>query len=145
MSEPIDTLSVGVNLTFRLWDGGLRRANLEQALARRRQAEQRQRDTARAVVVEVEQAFLNLSTRRSTLTALEDQLRFARENYGAVERQFKYGLANSVDVVDANTLLTTAERQLADARLSLALSRLELERATGTFLVAHGPKTTARD
>jgi outer membrane protein TolC len=45
-----------------------------------------------------------------------------------------------VDVVDANTLLTTAERQLADARLSLALSRLELERATGSFLVAHGPK-----
>lgn len=90
--------------------------------------------------MEVERAFLGLSTRQSTLTALEDQLRFARENYTAVERQFKFGLANSVDVVDANTLLTTAERQLADARLSLQLSRLELERATGTFLVAHGPK-----
>lgn len=138
--EPVDSLSVGINLTFKLWDGGLRRANLEQALARQRQAEQQQRDTARAIIVEVERAFLNLSTRQSTLTALEDQLRFARENYTAVERQFKYGLANSVDVVDANTLLTTAERQLADARLSLQLSRLELERATGTFLVAHGPK-----
>lgn len=143
--EPVDTLSVGVNLTFRLWDGGLRRANLEQALARKRQAEQQQRDTARAIIVEVERAFLNLSTRRSTLTALEDQLRFARENFTAVERQFKFGLANSVDVVDANTLLTTAERQLADARLSLALSRLELERATGTFLLAHGPKKPVQE
>jgi outer membrane protein len=139
--EPVDSLSVGVNLTFRLWDGGLRRANLEQALARQRQAEQQQRDTARAIIVEVERAFLNLSTRQSTLAALKDQLRFAKENFTAVERQFKYGLANSVDVVDANTLLTTAERQLADARLSLELSRLELERATGTFLVAHGPKS----
>jgi outer membrane protein len=138
--EPIESLSVGVNLTFRIYDGGLRRANLEQALARKRQAEQQQRDTARAVGVEVERAYLNLSTRKSTLTALEKQLRFALENYKAVERQFKYGMANSVDVVDANTLLTTAERQLADARLSLAFSRLELERATGTFLLAHGPK-----
>jgi outer membrane protein len=138
--EPVDRLSVGVNLTFRIWDGGLRRANLEQALARQRQAEQQQRDTARAIIVEVERAFLGLSTRQSTLAALKDQLRFAKENFTAVERQFKYGLANSVDVVDANTLLTTAERQLADARLSLELSRLELERATGTFLVAHGPK-----
>jgi outer membrane protein len=138
--EPIENLSVGVNLTFRLYDGGLRRANLEQALARKRQAEQQQRDTARAIGVEVERAYLNLSTRQSTLTALEEQLRFALENYKAVERQFKYGLANSVDVVDANTLLTTAERQLADARLSLAFSRLELEHATGVFLLAHGPK-----
>jgi outer membrane protein len=137
--EPIESLSVGVNLTFRLYDGGLRRASLEQALARKRQAEQQQRDTARAIGVEVERAYLNLSTRKSTLTALEKQLRFALENYKAVERQFKYGLANSVDVVDANTLLTTAERQLADARLSLAFSRLELERATGNFLLAHGP------
>jgi outer membrane protein len=139
--EPIESLSVGLNLTFRIYDGGLRRANLEQALARERQAKQQQRDTARAIAVEVERAFLGLSTRKSTLAALEEQLRFARENFTAVERQFNYGLANSVDVVDANTLLTTAERQLADARLSLALSRLELQRATGTFLVAHGPKS----
>jgi outer membrane protein len=138
--EPVENLSVGLNLTFRIYDGGLRRANLEQALARQRQAKQQQRDTARAIIVEVERAFLSLSTRKSTLAALEEQLRFAIENFSAVERQFNYGLANSVDVVDANTLLTTAERQLADARLSLALSRLELERATGSFLVAHGPK-----
>jgi outer membrane protein len=138
--EPIESLSVGLNLTFRIYDGGLRRASLEQALARKRQAEQQQHDTVRAIQVEVERAYLNLSTRKSTLTALEEQLRFALENYKAVERQFKYGLANSVDVVDANTLLTTAERQLADARLSLALSRLELERAMGIFLLAHGPK-----
>lgn len=138
--EPLESLSVGVNLTFQIYDGGLRRANVAQANARLRQAEQAKRDTARAIIVEVERAYLNLSTRQSTLTALKDQLRFARENYTAVERQFNFGLANSVDVVDANTLLTTAERQLADARLSLALSRLELERALGTFLVTHGPK-----
>lgn len=138
--EPVENLSIGLNLTFRIYDGGLRRANLEQALARQRQAKQQQRDTARAIIVEVERAFLGLSTRNSTLTALEEQLRFAVENYNAVERQFNYGLANSVDVVDANTLLTTAERQLADARLSRALSRLELDRATGSFLLTHAPK-----
>lgn len=67
----------------------------------------------------------NYCPRFKILKSLEDQLTFARDNYNATSKQFEFGLANSIDVVDANTLLVTSERQLADLRL---------KRATGTLL-----------
>lgn len=62
------------------------------------------------------------------------QLTFAEDNYKAVSKQFEFGLANSIDVMDANTLLVTAERQLTDSRYNYKLSDLRLKRATGMLL-----------
>jgi len=68
------------------------------------------------------------------LDALSDQVTFAGFNYEAVLKQFRFGLANSVDVVDANTSLVTAERQLSDARYTYQLAILKLNRTQGLFL-----------
>jgi len=75
-----------------------------------------------------------MKTRKSIINSLEDQLAFSRENYEAVTKQFEHGLSNSVDVVDANTLLVTSHRQLSDARYSYRLAELKLERTKGSFL-----------
>jgi len=64
----------------------------------------------------------------------EAQVAFAEDNYKAISKQFEHGIANSIDVMDANTLLVTAERQLADARYNYQLAILKLKRATGTLL-----------
>ncbi|KAF0122194.1 MAG: outer membrane efflux protein, partial [bacterium] len=42
--------------------------------------------------------------------------------------------ANSIDVMDANTLLVTAERQFVDAAYNHKLSILRIERVTGRLL-----------
>ena len=42
--------------------------------------------------------------------------------------------ANSVDVVDANTLLVTSETELSEAIYNGQLAGLNVERAKGTFL-----------
>ena len=81
----------------------------------------------------MEQAYRLFSTQQNTLSALKDQLQFADENYAAVTKQFDNGLANSVDVVDANTLLVTAQQQLVDAVLGLTWTRLGIDRARGTL------------
>ena len=70
----------------------------------------------------------------SVLKSLEDQLKFANDNYNAVSKQFKYGLANSIDVMDANTLLVTSETELAKSIYNKQLAGLNVERAKGTFL-----------
>jgi outer membrane protein len=51
-----------------------------------------------------------------------------------VSQQFKHGLSNSVDMMDANTLLVSAERELADAEFGFKLSIIRLKRAIGSFL-----------
>ncbi len=129
-----DALSIALNLTFTIYDGGLRNAELKEVLAQKRQARLAIEDLSKQIAIEIEQAYLELLTNQSILKSLEDQLEFARENYNAVSKQFKNGLADSLDVMDANTLLVTSQKQLSESQYDFQLAQLKLERAKGTFL-----------
>lgn len=124
----------GLTLTYPFFEGGLRRAEVSQARSQLRQAELLLRDTAKTVNVEVENAYLELITQRGILKSLQDQLAFATENFNAVTRQFEFGLASSLDVIDANNLLVTAQRQMANADYGYQLAIFRLKRATGVIL-----------
>ena len=129
-----DRLWAKIGLQFSIFDGGLRRAELNQSRSMNRQAELGVSALKKQIAVEVDEAFFDFITRKNTITALADQLTFARENLKAVTHQFDFGLANSVDVVDANTLQVTAERRLAEAVFDSHLAVLKIERATGQLL-----------
>lgn len=124
----------GLKLNFPFFEGGLRKAEVREAGAKQRQAELSLEDLKKTINVEVENAYLDFMTQKGVLKSLEDQLTFARDNYNAISKQFEFGLANSIDVMDANTLLVTAERQLAGAKYNYQLSILRVKRATGTLL-----------
>jgi len=129
-----DALSIGVNLAFTIYDGGLRNAELKEVLAQKRQVRLAIENISKQIAVEIEQAYLELLTHQSVLKSLEDQLEFARENYNAVSKQFKNGLSDSLDVMDANNLLVTSQKQLSESQYDFQLAQLNLERAKGTFL-----------
>ena len=131
-----ESISVGVMLNFTIFDGGLRKAEIKESLAKNRQAELAEKELSKEIATEVEDAYLYLHTQMSVLKSLEDQLKFANDNYNAVSKQFKYGLANSIDVMDANTLLVTSETELSKAIYNRQLAGLNVERAKGTFLKA---------
>ncbi|MDP2798395.1 MAG: TolC family protein [Deltaproteobacteria bacterium] len=122
-----ETTYGGLRLNFPFFEGGLRRAEVKEAEAKQRQSELIYEDLKKTINIEVENAYLDLITQKEILKSLEDRLTFARDNYNATSKQFEFGLANSIDVMDANTLLVTSERQLADLRL---------KRATGTLLTS---------
>lgn len=124
----------GINLNFAFFEGGLRKAEVREAESRQRQTELFHEDIKKTVGIEVENAYLDFQTQKGVLKSLKDQLIFARDNYNSVSRQYEFGLADSIDVIDANTLLLTAERQVTDAGYSYQLSILRLQRTTGVFL-----------
>jgi outer membrane protein len=129
-----ESVSIGVMLNFTIFDGGLRRAEIKESMAKKRQTELAEKDLSKDIATELEDAYLSLLTQMSVLKSLEDQVKFANSNYDAVLKQFKYGFANSVDVVDANTLLVTSETELSEAIYDGQLAALGVERAKGTFL-----------
>jgi outer membrane protein len=126
----------GLRLTFPFFEGGLRVAEVNEAYAKKRQIEYTYEDSKKSISIEVEAAYLDLITQKGVLKSLGDQFAFARENYNAILKQFENGLANSIDVTDGNTLLLTAERQLADAIYNYQQAILKVKRATGTLLAS---------
>lgn len=130
--------SIGANLTFTLFDGGLRNADVKQALAQNRKAQLALDTVNKNINLEIEGAYLSLITQKSKMESLTDKLKSSQQTYKAVSLQFKHGLSNSVDMMDANTLLVSAERELSDAEFGYKLSQLRLKRTTGTFLTDTG-------
>lgn len=125
---------IQAQLVFTLYDGGLRRAQVRQAQAKQRQATQSLADEKKAVILEANQSFLEFNTAKSTLTNLADEVKFAEENYDAVQMQFKYGMVDSIDIMDANTLLVDAQRRISNARASFYLSILKIIYTQGNIL-----------
>lgn len=123
-----------VALNYPFFEGGLRRAEVREAVIRDRQAGLKMEDLKKTIRIEVETTYLELKNQRGIIKSLEDQLLFAQENYKAVTRQFEMGLANSIDVMDANTLLVSTERQLTTAVYSYQVFKFRMKRATGVLL-----------
>lgn len=124
------------SINFPIFEGGLRRAEVGEAKAKLRQAELQYEDTVKEVFIDVESAYHNYITFRDTIKSLEDEVAYARDNFNSVMKQYQYGLANSIDVTDANTFLVTAERKLMEAQYNYQLAILRLRQATGTLLKA---------
>lgn len=124
----------GIALNFPFFEGGLRKAEVSEAQARERQVALYYEEKRKAIGIEVRSGYLDLVTQKGILQFLNDQLLFARENYRGVDRQFVFGLANSLDVMDANTLLVSAERKVASAEYGYRLALLNMRKATGTLL-----------
>jgi outer membrane protein len=124
------------SINFPIFEGGLRRAEFGEAKAKLRQAELQYEDTIKEVFMDVESAYHNYITFKDTIKSLEDEVTYARDNFNSVSKQYQHGLANSIDVTDANTFLVTAERKLMEALYNYQLSVMRLRQATGTLLKA---------
>jgi len=133
-----DSTYGGVSLNYPFFEGGLRRAEVNEAKTKQRQADLAYRDALKSVQIDVQNAYLDLETQKGIVKFLQDQLVFARDNFNAVSKQFDFGLAHSIDVIDANNLFLSAQRQLADATYNYQVSLLKLKRATGALIETVG-------
>ncbi len=129
-----NTLYGAASLNLVLFDWGFRSASVSQEKARQRSAQLQLQAKTKEVALAVEQAYLMIVTAKSVIAALKDKLRFSRADYEAVSLQFKVGQADSLDIMDSNTVLLNSERELSEAQYVLVLAKIGLERAQGVFL-----------
>jgi outer membrane protein len=105
----------------------VKKAEVRKAQAQLRQAEYSLSDLKREIRVEVENSYIVATTAASVLKPRKAEVEFGKENYSLVSKQFQYGLADSVDVMDANTL---------NAQYVYVLEMLRLKRVTGMLLTS---------
>ena len=71
--------SVGANLTFTIFDGGLRSADIKKAAAMQRQAKLDINATKKRIKLEIENTYLEVGTQKSKLDALKDKLKYSNQ------------------------------------------------------------------
>ncbi len=120
-------------LSFPIFEGMLRTAELAQAKSRLRQSRLSKERLKDEVAVEVRRSVLNLRTLAGEIVHRKDQLRFARETFALASRQFEVGLGTNIDVLDANATLLDAERQLSNTSFDREIAILQLKKSSGLF------------
>jgi outer membrane protein, multidrug efflux system len=129
-------VSLGVSWT--IWDGGLREANLRELSARVVEADALRQLAEARTREEVARSKLELENSLANRAKAEEALRTARETHRLTEANFKVGHATYLEVTDSNSALTSAEVGLVSERLQASLAALRLLKAIGSFEVGQG-------
>jgi outer membrane protein len=106
------TQSLGVNLSGRLYQGGLRTSQYRQQVARIDQARADLRNAVHDVSEEVANAWAAVEVSRAQQIAVRQQLRATQVAYNGVKEEASLGARTTLDVLDA-------EQDLLDAQTSL--------------------------
>ncbi len=126
MKDDMEDTYITGSLVFTLYDGGLRRATIKQALLDQKKAEKALTLQEKKIGLDSKTSFLDYETAKSTLDNLQNELKYAEETFNAVQMQYNFGMADSIDIMDANTLLVSAQRRISDARYKYYLSVLRI-------------------
>jgi outer membrane protein TolC len=126
-----DSWDAGVNLTWPLWDGGRRDADVERASQRAEAVRARLAEFDSLVALEIQGHRLAIDTGRAAVAAAEDITEAITEARRVVGERYAAGVALQVEVLDADVALVEAELERTQALAALRLAEAELERARG--------------
>jgi len=129
--SPDGIASAGVVVSWNLADGGRTRHQAE-AIRHRAEAAWRGRaDLESRIRLEVRQAWFDVSETRRRLDVTREAMRRADENLRVTRTRYGLGAATNTEVLDAETLRTTAYRNHHHAAYDAVIAMMRLRRATG--------------
>lgn len=123
--------SVGLSLNWTIFDGGGKIARYKEAKANLEAAQARVRDAELQVWQSVEQSYLNLGEAEERIGAAGKAVESAEENYQLARGRFDAGVANIIELTDAQLALTQAQSTEAQALSDYRIAIANLERALG--------------
>lgn len=124
-----DVALASLVMSWSLFNGTQDAARREQAYALRTEAEYRQREAARAVRLQVDNAYDGVLAARSNLVTAADRLAAAERAFTLVQRRFAEGLATQIEFLSARASFTAAALNQVITRFTFATRVVELERA----------------
>lgn len=123
--------SASATLTIPIFDGRRTEADRLQASAEVAQRLAEYQDQLGRVELDVRQSLINLRTAAQQVAVAERNRRQARDNLGQSQDRLAAGAADTVEVVQAQQTLATAEEDYISGLYSHNLAKLSLARATG--------------
>ena len=123
--------SVGVQVSWPIFDGLRTKGNIDAAQANARIADLQLAQEREDVALEIEQARATFEAARALFTARQENAGEANEAFRLATLRFTRGLSTQLDVSDAQIALMTARTNEARSVYDLYLALAELARAQG--------------
>ena len=128
----------GLTLEIPLFEGFSLRNNIRAAEARLKAARADLRQKEESVISDVWTAFYNMQTAAQQVESSETLLTSAKESFRVSLARYRAGVADIVELLNAQSTLTSARTQRVQARTDLFISYAELLHAIGAELPADG-------
>jgi len=123
--------NIGLTLSWTIFDGFTRGADYKDLMAQAQVADLNVRASMRQVEVDVRDALVSLTSQRASLKQAVTAQQAAQKNAGETAELYRQGLAQALQVADANVRLFEAEVALVSQRYGLGINFLNLEAAMG--------------
>ena len=130
-SSDVRAATIGLHLTVPIYQGGAVNSRVREAIAQQERARQDLEAARRTAEFNARQAFLGITSGGAQVRALESGVVSTESQLSSTRLGQEVGVRTQVDVLNAQQLLFSARRDLAQAKYSYILSLLRLEAAIG--------------
>jgi outer membrane protein TolC len=125
------TFSVTGQLTFPIWAGGRSNGDIEQADALLRQRRAEYEDLRARVEAEVRTAYLDLNAAADQVRVSQSRRELAEDELVQARDRFASGVADTVEVVQAQEVVASAEQDYIASLSAHNLAKASVARAIG--------------
>ena len=125
--------SVGLQLNWPIYQGGLTQSRVREALSLQDRYSSDLEGARRSAALAARQAFTGVNFGLSQVQALESAEVSARTQLESTQLGYQVGVRIQLDVLNATTQLVQTQRDLKRARYDFLLSALQLKASTGTL------------
>jgi outer membrane protein TolC len=125
------TFSVAGQLRFPIWAGGRARGDIEEADAMLQQRRAAYEDLRARVEAEVRTAFLDLTAAAEQVRVAQSRRILAQDELLQARDRFSSGVADTVEVVQAQEVVSSAEQDYIASLNAHNLAKASVARATG--------------
>ena len=126
--------NAGISASWNIFDNGLTAAKVDAAKTAADVAELTLQKTRNDVDLEVRQAYLNMQEAEKRFTSTGEAVKQAEEDFFIAKEKYKAGAGTMLDIIDAQTALSTAKLNAISARYDYARYKAQLENVTGCDL-----------
>jgi outer membrane protein len=123
--------NAGVALTFPIFSGFLTKNQVEEAKANLGVARANEETLKQSILLDVQQAHLNLLVAEDSINNTQLTVQQATENFEIANGRYAAGVGNPIEVTDAEVLLANAKTSYIQALYDYKVARANLERVMG--------------
>jgi outer membrane protein len=124
-------LNFTLNINIPIYDGGAKRARLDQAKVDLLKQKEEIKGTSNALKMAYESAKIQMKNSLESIHNQKANLELAQEVYDNINNNYRLGLANLTDLLNAEAELTSTQNAYSDALLQFKVAEIELMKARG--------------